>query len=127
MDTFKVIIAGGRDFNDPQQLRRSCDFHLQDIEPGILEFVSGGAKGADYWGEQYAIFRGYIPTIFKADWDQFGKAAGPIRNRAMARYAKTGSSLGGMLIAFWDRKSRGTHNMIREAKIKGLTVHVVYY
>ena len=32
-----------------------------------------------------------------------------------------------MLIAFWDRKSKGTNHMINIAKKAGLIVKVVYY
>ena len=53
---------------------------------------------------------------------KYGKAAGPIRNKQMAEFA---SQQTGMLIAFWDGKSRGTGSMIRLAKEYGLEVHIV--
>ena len=59
---------------------------------------------------------------FPADWKTYGKTAGPIRNKQMAEFA---SQQTGMLIAFWDGKSRGTGSMIRLAKEYGLEVHIV--
>ena len=83
------------------------------------EIVSGGAKGADKLGEQYAMDYGLKTKMFHADWSK-GKQAGPIRNAAMADYADA-------LIAFWDGKSRGTANMIQNAKNKGLIIKIVNY
>lgn len=54
-----------------------------------------------------------------------GKAAGPIRNAQMAKYASEGAK--GILVAFWDGKSKGTKNMIQEARNKDLIVKIVEY
>jgi hypothetical protein len=73
----------------------------------ITEIVSGAARGIDSLGERWAEYRpDPIPVKqFPADWDTHGKAAGPIRNRAMADYADA-------LLVVWDGKSRGTKNML---------------
>ena len=55
-----------------------------------------------------------------ADWEKYGRSAGPKRNAQMAEIANA-------LIAFWDGQSRGTKNMIETAKQKGLIVKVVNY
>ena len=113
---FKVIIAGSRTFNDYELLKNFADYKLKNIHDNI-EIVSGGAKGADTLGEQYARERGYIIKVFPANWNEQGKAAGYIRNTEMARYADA-------LIAFWDGKSRGTRHMIETAKALHLKVGV---
>ena len=118
VETFKVIIAGGRDFDDYIKLKKSCDRLLANKDN--IEIVSGTAKGADIIGERYADLWGYKLTRFPADWDQHGKAAGHIRNRQMAEYADA-------LIIFWDGSSRGSRNMIDEAKKKGLQIRVIEY
>lgn len=102
----KTIIAGSRDFNDYRLLLKQVDYyrlHKNDI----TEVVSGCAKGADELGERYANENGIPIKAFPADWNQYKKSAGPIRNREMAQYAE-------VLIAVWDGKSRGTKNMIDE-------------
>lgn len=63
---------------------------------------------------------------FPANWAAFGKRAGYIRNEQMAKYAVEDGSCG-MLIAFWDGKSRGTKHMIDLANKHGLKVHVVSF
>ena len=112
----KVIIAGTRDFNDYHAVKSTVARTCWDL----TEVVSGGASGADALGEEYARHNGIPVKIFKADWSQHGKAAGPIRNREMATYADA-------LIAFWDGVSKGTMNMIQEARNAGLKVYVYQY
>ena len=116
----KVIIAGGRDFDNLELMTKKMDFFLLESKNLDLEIVSGTAKGADSLGEAYANLRKYKVKQFPADWNKFGKGAGFKRNTEMAEYADA-------LIAFWDGKSRGTMHMINIAKKKGLQVKVVEY
>lgn len=83
----------------------------------IKNVVSGGATGADTHGEHWCAERGIPWSVFRPDWAQYGRAAGPIRNRLMAENADA-------LIAVWDGKSKGTANMIQEAEKRGLRVYV---
>lgn len=114
----RVIIAGGRDFNDYDLLKIKCDRILQNQDEVII--ISGGAKGADSLGERYAKDKGYTIDLFPAKWDEYGKKAGPIRNEEMANNADS-------LIAFWDGNSKGTKHMIDTATNKGLSVRVIEY
>lgn len=115
---FKVIIAGGRDFTDYDCLKVVCDYYLQN--QNNIEIVSGVAKGADQLGEKYAKERGYSLKQFPAYWNKHGKRAGHIRNTQMAEYADA-------LIAFWDQESRGTGDMIKQAKQNNLKIKVFKY
>ena len=54
---------------------------------------------------------------FPAEWDKYGRSAGPIRNGQMAKAAEA-------LIALLAPGSRGTKNMIEQATKKGLKVFV---
>jgi len=114
----KVIIAGGRDFKDYDLLKKICNHMLSQSKE--VEIVSGGAKGADSLGEQYASDMGYKCSKFPADWEKYGRAAGFKRNSEMANYSDC-------LIAFWDGSSKGTQHMINQAKKKNLQVKVVNY
>ncbi|MGQ5176980.1 DUF2493 domain-containing protein [Bacillus halotolerans] len=116
----KVIVAGGRDFNDYELLRRKLDSALRNRQKEKIIIVSGKARGADSLGERYAREKGYEISEHPADWDKFGKAAGYIRNKEMAEEADA-------LMAFWDGKSRGTKHMIDLAKKNGLRTSIVYY
>lgn len=82
----KVICAGGRDYKDEDTLYT----YMSNLHEcfGFTELVSGGCPtGADKFGEEWAKERGVPIKVFPADWDRYGKAAGPIRNTEMARYA----------------------------------------
>lgn len=112
----KLIIAGGRDFNDLQKMKENVPWHQ------ITELVCGEARGADTLGKKYLLENNFNIPIksFIPDWDKDGKAAGHIRNRQMGDYADA-------LIAFWDGESKGTKGMIDYMKKLGKPVKVVYY
>lgn len=114
--TRRVIVAGGRDFDDYPRL---CDVLDHILDPGDT-IVSGCAKGADSLALEYARKRGLAVEEFPADWQGQGKAAGVIRNQAMAGKAD-------VLIAFWDGKSRGTKDMIERACRAKLEIHLYFY
>jgi hypothetical protein len=114
----KVIIAGGRNFDDFNRLCQVCDKILKKYSN--IEIVSGAYKGADLLGEKYAEERNYPIKQFPADWRRHGKSGGLKRNAEMAAYADA-------IIAFWDGKSKGTKNMIDLATISGLQVEIFYF
>lgn len=114
----RVIIAGGRDFNDYLMLCETCDYMLQNHTD--ITIVSGAAKGADKLGEKYASERGYQIDSHPADWDRYGRAAGFRRNEEMAQCSDA-------LIAFWDGTSKGTQHMINLAEKHNLKVKVKKY
>ena len=91
---------------------------MREHFPHATEVVCGMARGADALGARYATENGLGIAKFPAEWDAWGKAAGPIRNAEMAKYADA-------LLAFWDGKSRGTMNMIENANRRGRKVVVI--
>lgn len=111
----RIIIAGSRTVTETQ-LRKALEWC-----PWI-DFVScvisGGAKGADQFGERWANETGLEVKQFLADWDKFGRRAGPLRNKVMADHAHG-------LLAVWDGSSRGTASMIELAKAAGLRIYIV--
>lgn len=116
---FKLIIAGGRDFNNYDGMSKCLDRLLKNINDNI-EIVCGMARGADRLGERYAKEHGYKVIYMPADWDLYGKSAGFKRNVQMAEYADA-------LVAFWDGVSSGTKHMIETAQNMGLDVRVKKY
>lgn len=119
----RIIIAGSRDFNDFEKLQKEADSVVRKLD-GKVKIISGSASGADRLGEKYANMHGIDIIRFPANWNLYGKSAGPRRNEEMARYA---SESNGILLAFWDGKSRGTKNMIENARKYRLSVKVVNY
>jgi hypothetical protein len=78
----RVVIAGGREYKPDQQAESSIVAILQDM--GCTTIISGGASGADAFGEQIARKYGFSLHKVPADWKKHGKSAGPIRNAQMA-------------------------------------------
>lgn len=110
----KTIIAGSRD----TQMATSNVFHVLKRCPWeVTEIVSGNGGNVDHAAEYCSSVLKLPCTVFKADW-KLGRKAGPLRNAQMAEYADA-------LIAIWDGKSRGTQNMINEAKKRNLKILVV--
>jgi hypothetical protein len=116
--SFKVIIAGGRNFTDYTNLKKYCNHLLQNKKD--VEIVCGMARGADLLGKRYAEEMGYPVAKFPAEWDRFGKKAGYIRNEEMAEYADS-------LILFWDGKSRGSKHMLDLAEENELNIRIFRY
>jgi hypothetical protein len=103
---FKLIVAGGRDFNDYDLLSRVL-IAIADVELAdkAVSIVSGVARGADQLGLEFARHHDVKLYAFLADWDKYGKRAGFLRNEEMGQFSDG-------LLAFWDGKSRGTKHMI---------------
>jgi hypothetical protein len=122
MDILKIIIAGGRDFEDYNFLKFHADIFVNDLKKefpdAVIQIVSGGAKGVDSLGERFAEENGYDKVIFKADWSKYRRAAGPIRNAEMASWSTH-------LLSFWNGTSKGTKSMINLAKKENCVVRVI--
>jgi len=107
----KILVCGGRDYTK--------FWRVQDIlnEYEITEIICGGATGADAWARSYGE-KGEIPVkVLSAEWDLYGRAAGPIRNKLMLQEKPD------LVIAFPGGK--GTANMVRQAKEEGIEVREI--
>ena len=111
----KVIIAGSRSITDLSLI--AIAMYESNLVATVTEVISGGARGVDQLGEQWARLLEIPVKRFLADWSLFGKSAGMKRNAQMAAYADA-------LVAIWDGKSSGTKNMIQTARKAGLIVYV---
>lgn len=121
MKEYKLIVAGGRDFNDANLLSQTLMGLATEAGDEIqISIVSGMARGADMLGFQFAQQHQVQCHRFPADWNQHGKAAGFIRNKQMGDFADG-------LLAFWDGKSRGTAQMIEYMQALKKPVHIVRY
>lgn len=124
-DRMKLAIVGGRDFNDEFLMAEYISIFMVayangELDPPEIEVISGGAKGADSLGERFARINRCPVTIFKPDWDKYGKSAGFIRNQLIVDACD-------VVLAFWDGKSKGTHDTINKAKKAKKPTFVVYY
>lgn len=113
----RLIIAGSRDICLSNISLYHFANHFFDYRIPT-EVVSGGAKGIDTYGEEYAANRGIPIKRFEADWYNFGKSAGPRRNKEMAKYADK-------LLLIWTGDSPGSKNMKEEMLKLGKPVYEV--
>lgn len=114
-----VIVCGGRNYNDKRVMIRVLD--ALRVEASIEFVVTGGQRGADTIGLQWADYRG-VPNakeeVTKEEWAQRGKAAGPIRNRRMLhKYTPD------LVIAFLGHD--GTADMVKQARKANVMVATV--
>ena len=90
MKEFRVLVCGGRDYDNRERLFRVLDQALQAATMAGKSFtlIHGGARGADTLADVWATMR-QIATgwgdvrVYEANWERDKKAAGPIRNKLM--------------------------------------------
>lgn len=112
----KLIIAGSRHlYVTYDQLADFLTEHL-GCWSHVTEIVSGGARGIDASGEDFAKRYELKLTQFPAEWYKYGKSAGPKRNLQMATYADA-------LLLIWDGESKGSANM--KARMLGMKKPVI--
>lgn len=112
----RVLVCGGRNFDDQLMFNTFMDaVHEKYIVTVIIE---GEARGADTMARLWAENRMVECIKFPAKWSEYGKAAGPMRNKQMLDAGRPE-----LVVAF--PGGSGTAHMVRiatEAKIPVLEV-----
>ena len=112
----KILITGGRNYANRATVFRELD--KLHAETTICTLIHGAATGADTLADSWAKSRGVEVIACPADWSRHGRAAGPIRNKAMLT-----DHAPELLVAF--PGGRGTANMIGQARAAGLKIIVI--
>jgi hypothetical protein len=100
----KILVCGGRDFEDRDFVFRVLDDLHKQL--GFYTLIHGACPtGADKFADDWAKERGVAAWAFPANWRKHGRAAGPIRNRDMAERTSPD-----FVVAF--PGGAGTRNMI---------------
>lgn len=115
----KILITGSRDWKDGKVIERALADYANYDSRYDVEFIHGGAQGADLMGSIIARRFGWKVTEVKADWDAYGKAAGGIRNQQMVDMQPD------VVLAFQKDNSRGTQDCMDRAKKAGIPVVLV--
>ncbi len=84
----------------------------------IDEMAQGGAKGADFWSKKWAEDHTIPCATFKADWKQYRRAAGAIRNAEMLKEFDPDA-----VVAL--PGGNGTADMVKKARRAGVPVLLV--
>lgn len=113
----KIAIIGSRDFKNKKLL----DVHMQTYKAmyNITHIISGGAKGTDTLGAQWANKNDIETIVFYPDFKKH-KRAYHIRNRQIVKEAD-------IVIAFWNGNSTGTKYTMDYARTLEKELIVVKY
>ena len=149
----RIVIAGSRFFNDYKTLEEVVIRKLFElnktypeyniltvrrseksykINPENIEIISGMASGADSLAVKLVEFPAEwknlnaVPCkIMENSHGRYNALAGHNRNRQMAEYATSDDAFG-VLILFWDGKSKGSKNMKSQAIIFGMKIFELF-
>lgn len=115
---YRLAVTGGRDYRDREAVfgqlfacRRSAS------RTGLTLVVIHGdcPTGADHWAALWCAKTGVPERRYPADWDRYGRSAGPRRNEEMLAAEQPD-----MVLAF--PGGRGTADCVRRARARGLLV-----
>jgi hypothetical protein len=109
----KIAVVGARAFPSREKVQTFVRFL-----PGDWEIVSGGAPGVDTFAQDAAAEQHRPYTVFYADWDRVGRAAGMIRNTQIANECDA-------LVAFVHGPSKGTMDTVRKAGVAHKPIWVI--
>lgn len=125
----KTIIAGTRTLDDINLIKEA----VRESGFTITKVIHGGARGIDNQALNWAMINDIEEEVFLPKWNDLSNSdaiikvnkfgykydakAGIRRNQEMAKNAEA-------LIAIWDGVSKGTYNMIQEAKKNNLKVYI---
>lgn len=130
----RVLCCGSRDFADLHMIETELALVAEHSAPDpLLVVIEGGAKGADSiargWAARCRARYSAQRTVhvqaltFSADWERYGKAAGPVRNQQMID-----DGAPELVIAFVNKAledSRGTWDMVQRAQAAGIPYRVL--
>lgn len=105
----KVLVCGGRAYKDYNNVKKVLNQYP------ITTIVHGNAAGADTLADRYAKEQDIVLDVYSANWNLYGKNAGPIRNIQMLA-----GSNPDLVIAF--PGGNGTNHMVSLAISKGFNV-----
>lgn len=119
---YKVILCGSRDWEDAHPiyltlagLKAMCEAIGEE-----LVLVHGAARGADSIAGDIGTSLGIRVIPVPAEWDKYGKKAGPIRNQKMLDDHDISAVYAFRLPGY----SNGTDDMITRAKDAGKPTYV---
>lgn len=110
---YKVLICGSRFYTHYEKVLHYVRRLKATSVHGDIVIIAGGARGADTLAVKAAIACGLPFREYPAQWEKYGKKAGPIRNQIMLDMEKPG-----LVVAFHENidGSKGTKDMVSRAK-----------
>lgn len=112
------MVTGSRDWDRPDIVTNKLMLYKNN-RPTII--VGDCPTGVDKIVKQFCYMNDWPVVVYEADWNRHGRAAGPIRNRAMTLAEPD------LCLAFPKGESRGTRNAIKTAKAAGILTVIIDY
>lgn len=109
----RILACGGRDYLNVKRIHEALS--AVHRKHGISVLIHGAAAGADTIAGHWALLHGIDVEEYPADWERYGRRAGPIRNRQMVKLGRPDA-----VVAF--RGGPGTADMVVHALACGLKV-----
>lgn len=113
-----VGVVGSRYFHNYELIRAEL-LKWQENNKLITKIISGGASGVDWLAARFAHEFNIEFKDYPANWSQYGKSAGPIRNRLIVKASE-------YVIAFPAPDSCGTWSTINIARELSIPVTIIY-
>lgn len=103
----KILICGDRKWTNRNLIKEKI------LEYSGTIIIEGDAKGADRISGEIARELGLEVRVYPAQWEKYGRSAGPIRNRQQFDLENPD-----LVLAFHNdiENSKGTKDMIKYAK-----------
>ena len=116
----KILVCGSRTFTNTSLVYGELMKLMKSQES--LMIIEGGCRGPDTFARMFAEEFNLPHVTEWAEWEKYGKRAGPIRNQVMLEMKPD------LVLAFVDKKlkdSRGTYDMVKKAMDAGIEVMIV--
>ena len=113
--TTRILVTGDRNWSNYKAIKDK----LSNYPKGTV-LLHGAAKGADFLASLIGEELKFVVIPIYAEWETYGRAAGPIRNKKMLALEPN------IVYAFHDNleESKGTKHCVTEARKLGIPVEV---
>jgi hypothetical protein len=116
----RILVTGSRNWTDREAIAEALLAVRDNQAPTrstVMELVHGDCPtGADNIADRWARTWGWKVEPHPADWNRYGRKAGPIRNQQMVDLGAD------VCLAFPLSDSRGTYDCMTRAKAAGIPV-----
>ena len=112
----RVLVTGERTFSNSYPMWFILSY-VKGVSTPRPTLIHGAARGADTLAAHAATLLEFHVRAYPADWERYGRGAGPIRNQQMLTEGKPD-----LVIAFFVNRehSKGTNHMVKISKYAGL-------
>lgn len=111
----RILVCGSRNWTKKGIIRRIIEQSQADT------VIHGACRGADEIAGEIAKSLGLDIIKCPAEWESYGRAAGPVRNQQMLKHKPD------IVFAFHEdiENSKGTKDMITRAMRAGIPVRII--